>query len=167
MSVWPHTLNPLYCQDQSSSSLCRSAWRRLWSLWSSRSWRLSRGHPGWISCINAVIFLLNYSQQQSHKPCWYNFHAENNNNVPLQPTIHQISVLHISPGGELLQNVGRQAYRTVIHRTACTHSLSCIKSWNNSILRLQNTRNSCLISGGFSYDHLLPGCACPHLQCLV
>lgn len=145
VSIWLHTLNPLCCPDYSLSSLCRSAWRRLWSLWSSRSWHLSRGHPGWISCTNAAIFnklqpatitqtLLNLSP--------FHFYAENNNNVPLQPTIHQISVPQISPGGELLQNVGHQAYRRVIHSTACTHSLNCITSWNNSILRLQNTRNS-------------------------
>lgn len=37
--------------------------------------------------------------------------------IPLQPTVLQISVFHVSPGGELLQDVGRQAYRGVIHST--------------------------------------------------
>lgn len=154
MSIWPHTFHPLFFQGPSLSSLCRSAWRRLWSLWSSRSWYLSRGHPGWISCTNAAFYIIIYSQQQSHKACCIYLHRKWWKGtefplVPFQPTIHQISVLQISPRGELLQNVGRQAYRRVIHSTACTHNLRYIKAWNDSILGLQNTRNSCFVLGGF------------------
>lgn len=47
--------------------------------------------------------------------------------LPLEPTICQISVPHVSPGGEFLQNVGSQTYRRVIHSTTCKHSLNYIK----------------------------------------
>lgn len=36
-TIWLHTLYPLFYQDFASCFLCRSAWMRQWSLWSSIS----------------------------------------------------------------------------------------------------------------------------------
>lgn len=46
-----HTWHQFFFQYWSLGSLCRSAWRIQWSLWSSISWHLSTGHPDWISWI--------------------------------------------------------------------------------------------------------------------
>ena len=112
-----------------------------WSLRSSRSWHLSKGPPGWISCSRnraastTVKFL-----------CWkYQEGKTELTVVHFQPVVHQIFVSEIGRGGELLQAVGRRAYRGVIHSTACT-------IWNNNMLRLQDSISSWLVSHGFLFD---------------
>ncbi len=87
--------------------------------------------------VQTALFNINYSQKYKHTPCLiyvpmiYMLKITRQTEfpfVPLQPTICQIFVLHISPGRELLQNVSCQSYWRIIYSTAYTQSLTNMQS---------------------------------------